>query len=229
MHKNVVYSFKFALCSCCLRLLKLTYTTWFRTQVKTLSPSRECRKSDILDKHWFCNVFKNPHNVTKSIEVYSVEVLSVASNLKRWHLFLYVAYRGCSNSTTNLKEKTRSLQTDYTLLTKSPETVWKNLIQPEIEERWKLLVNGLFNTDQANYILYLYPLLLIWNESEKEKKKNQNNKTQSSLWSRSCQSCWVSSLVSMWSSLQQNSLSRYHGIFLSGSLVKYNRTGGRII
>lgn len=192
MHKNVVSSFKFALCSCCLRLLKLTYTTWFRTQVKTLSPSRECRKSGILDKHWFCNVFKNPHNVTKSIEVYSLEVLSVTSNLKRWHLFLYVAYRGCSNSTTNLKEKTRSLPTDYTLLTKSPETIWKNLLQPEIEERWKLLVNGFFNTDQANYILYLYPLLLIWNNSEKEKKKT---KTQSSLWSWSCQSCWVSRVL----------------------------------
>lgn len=42
--------------------------------MKALSPSRECRKLGIWDKHWLCNVFKNPQNVTKSIEVYSLEV-----------------------------------------------------------------------------------------------------------------------------------------------------------
>lgn len=51
-----------------------------------------------------------------------------------------------------------------------------------------------FNTDEANYILYLYPPLLLWNESKNE-KKNPKLTTQSSLRSWSCQPCWVSRIL----------------------------------
>lgn len=83
MHKNMVSSLKFALCSCYLRMLKITQAAFFRTQMQALCLSTECRKPGILDKHCFCDVFKNPSNVTKSTKVYSLEVCSVTSNLER--------------------------------------------------------------------------------------------------------------------------------------------------
>lgn len=145
MHKNVVSSLKFALCSCYLRVLKITYAAFFRTQMQALSLSTECRKSGILDKHCFCNVFKNLSNVTKSIKAYSLEVCSITSNLERifipvWGIQRLLKFHCKSQGKEEVLARklylTDKKSTDF--LEKLPS------LQPEFEARWKLLVYGLF-------------------------------------------------------------------------------------
>lgn len=88
MHKNVVSSLKFALCTCYLRMLKLTYAAWFRTQVKAESPFRECRKSDVSDKHW---LFKMSLKIPESIEVYCLEVC-LSPVILKGNFYLYMQH-----------------------------------------------------------------------------------------------------------------------------------------
>lgn len=184
--------------------------------MKALYLSRECRKSGISDKHWFCNVFKNPNNVTKSIEVYSLEVclspiiwrgdiypctqhtdtIQIPSQMSRKRL-------GLCEETILYGQKVHRLfgRTSFT-----STTVWGKVKALGIWSIW--ITERLFNNDEANYILWVFvPALAYMGQIRKDEEKP----TQSSLWAWSCQSCWVSSLVSIWSSLQQNSLSGYHG------------------
>lgn len=203
--------------------------------MKALYPSRECRKSGISDKHWFCNVFKNPNNVTKSIEVYSLEVclspviwrgdiypctqhtdtIQIPSQMSRKRL-------GLCEETIPYGQKVHRLfgRTSFT-----STTVWGKVKALGIWSIW--ITERLFNNDEANYILYLYPLLLIWGKSEKKKKSQPRALFGPDLASHAEWAVWfpygvvcskIPSVVTMG-----------HKIFLSGSLVKYTRTDGRII
>lgn len=148
MHKNVVSSLKFALCSCYLRLLKLTYAAQFRTQMKVLS-LRECRKSGISDKHCVCNVVWSLE-VCLSTVIWSGDIYPCMLHTEAIQTQLQILRKrlGLCKETVPYWQKVRRLfgRTSFTLT-----RVWGKMKAFGIWAVW--ITERLFNSDEANYIL----------------------------------------------------------------------------
>ena len=139
-------------------------------------------------------VFKNPNNVRKSTEVYSLEVC-LSPVIWRGDIYPRMQHREAIQIPMQIARKSLGLCKETTpyweklhrLFGWTPFTSTRVWDKVKALGKWAVWVTErLFNTDETNYILWVFvPSLAYMGWIRNEGKKT----TQSSLWSWSCQSC----------------------------------------